>query len=132
MAIMASKCDDLDKCMISSAIIIIIIPFSFSSVVPGFVDVVNGSCPLPTKGRDGICDRMGDQCTIDSTCSGDNEKCCFNGCQRECIDVIVPPPGTILKFGSIILIFIIIFPNIFHIVLLSISFWYLFKKQRWR
>jgi hypothetical protein len=54
---------------------------------------VAGSCPDPTKGQNGICDRMGDECTIDSTCSGADQKCCFNGCQRQCLEAVGLPTG---------------------------------------
>ena len=43
-----------------------------------------GSCPKPWKGQDGICDRRGDMCSVDIDCE-DSEKCCFNGCQRDCV-----------------------------------------------
>ena len=43
-----------------------------------------GICPNPWKGQDGICDRRGDMCTVDVDCD-ETEKCCFNGCQRDCV-----------------------------------------------
>ena len=43
-----------------------------------------GTCPKPRKGQDGICDRRGDMCIEDLEC-GRAEKCCFNGCQRDCV-----------------------------------------------
>ena len=47
-----------------------------------------GNCPKPWKGEDGICDRRGDMCNVDIDCDK-SEKCCFNGCQRDCVK-----PGT--------------------------------------
>ena len=47
-----------------------------------------GECPSPWKGKDGICDRRGDMCNVDVDCDT-SEKCCFNGCQRDCVK-----PGT--------------------------------------
>ena len=43
-----------------------------------------GECPSPWKGQDGICDRRGDMCSVDIDCDA-SEKCCFNGCQRDCV-----------------------------------------------
>ena len=43
-----------------------------------------GECPSPWKGQDGICDRRGDMCNVDIDCDA-SEKCCFNGCQRDCV-----------------------------------------------
>ena len=44
-----------------------------------------GTCPKPWKGLTGFCDKMGDQCGMDYHC-GENEKCCFSGCQRMCVN----------------------------------------------
>ena len=52
-----------------------------------------GQCPKPWKGLDGICDRRGDMCDDDSSCNG-TAKCCFNGCQKDCID-----PAPVTKVG---------------------------------
>ena len=38
------------------------------------------------KGLDGICDFKGDECQRHNDCEDDN-KCCFNGCQKECAKV---------------------------------------------
>ena len=54
-------------------------------------DVKPGVCPRPWKGADGICDRRGDSCEDDVTCEG-SRKCCFNGCQKECV---LPGDGSI-------------------------------------
>ena len=43
-----------------------------------------GLCPKPWKGQDGICDRRGDMCNVDIDCQ-ESKKCCFNGCQRDCV-----------------------------------------------
>lgn len=43
-----------------------------------------GVCPYPWKGLNGICDRRGDMCQRDINCEKDL-KCCFNGCQMECV-----------------------------------------------
>ena len=43
-----------------------------------------GKCPIPWKGQEGICDYRGDMCLQDSDCSGD-KRCCFNGCQNDCV-----------------------------------------------
>lgn len=42
-------------------------------------------CPRPWKGLDGICDRRGDMCQNNADCGKDGEKCCFNGCQNDCV-----------------------------------------------
>ena len=44
-------------------------------------------CPKPWKGLNGICDRLGDMCTDDEDCNG-SSLCCFNGCQKGCIDPV--------------------------------------------
>lgn len=44
-----------------------------------------GTCPKPWKGLTGFCDKMGDECGMDYHCS-ENEKCCFSGCQRMCVN----------------------------------------------
>lgn len=51
-----------------------------------------GFCPSPWKGFNGICDRRGSSCSIDSDCSVQTQKCCFNGCQMDCIDPDKPKP----------------------------------------
>jgi hypothetical protein len=69
---------------------------TFLTAVPGHMLGVNGTCPQPYKGIDKICDRMGDTCMLDNDClDKNNSKCCFNGCQRECLDAIPAslPPG---------------------------------------
>ncbi|XP_022806051.1 uncharacterized protein LOC111343164 [Stylophora pistillata] len=43
-----------------------------------------GRCPAPWLGLDGKCDKMGDLCRRDNGCP-DDQKCCFNGCQNECV-----------------------------------------------
>ena len=43
-----------------------------------------GKCPKPWKGKDGLCDRRGDMCQRDQDCLG-SSKCCFNGCQKDCL-----------------------------------------------
>lgn len=42
-------------------------------------------CPQPWKGLNGICDRRGDLCKSNADCGEDGEKCCFNGCQKDCV-----------------------------------------------
>ena len=42
-------------------------------------------CPIPWKGLNGICDRRGDMCKNNADCGEDGEKCCFNGCQKDCV-----------------------------------------------
>ena len=49
-------------------------------------DGKEGTCPKPWKGTTGFCDKMGDECGMDYHCSGSNEKCCFSGCQRMCVN----------------------------------------------
>lgn len=44
-------------------------------------------CPKPWKGLNGICDRLGDMCADDKDCNG-SSLCCFNGCQKGCIDPV--------------------------------------------
>ncbi|EDO38468.1 predicted protein, partial [Nematostella vectensis] len=60
-------------------------------IKPGEVvrpDNRSAACPAPWKGLDGIydkyCDRMGDLCKDDKDCFG-NFKCCFTGCQYDCV-----------------------------------------------
>ncbi|KAJ7381019.1 hypothetical protein OS493_004614 [Desmophyllum pertusum] len=48
-----------------------------------------GTCPKPWKGQEGFCDYRGDMCSHDSECAGEDDRCCFNGCQNDC----VPPVG---------------------------------------
>lgn len=43
-----------------------------------------GVCPIPWKGLDGICNKRGDMCQRDVNCKN-NLKCCFNGCQKDCV-----------------------------------------------
>ncbi|XP_078366590.1 uncharacterized protein LOC144650724 isoform X3 [Oculina patagonica] len=45
-----------------------------------------GTCPKPWKGLTGFCDKMGDKCGMDFHCSNENEKCCYSGCQRLCVN----------------------------------------------
>ena len=45
-----------------------------------------GTCPKPWKGLTGFCDKMGDECGMDFHCSNENEKCCYSGCQRLCVN----------------------------------------------
>ena len=43
-------------------------------------------CPSPWKGLDGICDRRGDTCQSNADCDRQGGgKCCFNGCQKDCV-----------------------------------------------
>ena len=39
---------------------------------------------MPWKGLGGFCDKGGDVCKEDDDCD-DNKKCCFNGCQSDCV-----------------------------------------------
>jgi len=48
------------------------------------LQVKPGKCPKPWKGQNGICDRLGTMCRQDSHCRQDR-KCCFNGCQNDCV-----------------------------------------------
>ena len=40
-------------------------------------------CPKPSKKQP--CDRRGDMCDTDGDCGDGGQKCCFNGCQKDCI-----------------------------------------------
>ncbi|KAJ7381020.1 hypothetical protein OS493_004615 [Desmophyllum pertusum] len=51
----------------------------------GTVDDKPQICPRPWKGLDGICDRRGDMCQNNADCGTNGDKCCFNGCQKDCI-----------------------------------------------
>lgn len=53
--------------------------------VDGLVPSKPYICPRPWKGLDGICDRRGDMCQNNADCGEDGEKCCFNGCQKDCV-----------------------------------------------
>ena len=57
-----------------------------------YLDVLDGViadkpniCPRPWKGLNGICDRRADMCQNNADCGEDGEKCCFNGCQKDCV-----------------------------------------------
>ena len=45
-----------------------------------------------------MCDRRGDACQDNADCGEDGEKCCFNGCQNDCVKFGKSPAAT----GSII------------------------------
>lgn len=74
-----NDCTGRDKCCATGCI--------KECVTPPQVNIIikDGHCPKPWKGGDGICDRRGDMCDSDFTCNG-TAKCCFNGCQKDCID----------------------------------------------
>ena len=40
-------------------------------------------CPKPSKKQP--CDRRGDMCDTDGDCGDGGQKCCFNGCQKDCV-----------------------------------------------
>ena len=50
---------------------------------------------MPSKGLDGICDFKGDECQRDNDCEK-NDKCCFNGCQKDCAKVPSEKYGKVL------------------------------------
>ena len=67
-----------------------------------------GECPSPWKGLDGTCDRKGDECQLDNECE-DTDKCCFNGCQKECTKVPSQKYGT-----SLFLVMLLLLLSKFH------------------
>ena len=73
-----AMCQGTDKCCFSGCQRMCVKPIEYSQ------GVKPGTCPKPWKGIDGICDRRGDTCDTDQSCRG-NKKCCFNGCQKECV-----------------------------------------------
>lgn len=59
---------------------------NFSFLVDAFVsDLKPHICPAPWKGLNRICDRRGDSCTKNEDCREVGGKCCFNGCQKDCV-----------------------------------------------
>ena len=56
--------------------------FIVDAVISGLKPYI---CPAPWKGLNGICDRRADSCTKNEDCKEDGGKCCFNGCQKDCV-----------------------------------------------
>ena len=62
-----------------------------------------GRCPVPWKELDAVCDlKIGDECERDNDCK-DNDKCCFNGCRKDCAKV---PSEKYGKFCNLLFVLI--------------------------
>lgn len=76
-------CKGKDKCCATGCIKECVTPPLPTSTTPE----PKMECPEPWKGLNGICDRRGDMCADDKDCNG-SSLCCFNGCQKDCIDPV--------------------------------------------
>lgn len=89
-----NDCKGRDKCCATGCIQECVTPPKERPEINSTFVHVAGRCPKPWKGRDGVCDRRGDLCDDDNNCN-ETTKCCFNGCQKDCIE-----PIPVFKIGS--------------------------------
>ncbi|XP_068725068.1 uncharacterized protein [Montipora capricornis] len=79
-------CEGRDKCCATGCINECITPPMSRFGKEKRIVTKSDQCPTPWKGIHGICDRRGDMCIVDADCE-EPGKCCFNGCQRDCVNI---------------------------------------------